>query len=119
MPFALARKYKNGPNSFQWQYLFPSKSVRLDRESREQRRWHASPRTLQKAIQKAVRVLDLNKRVTAHTLRHSFATHLLASGTDIRTIQELMGHKDLRTTMIYTHVIKKDLRAVTSPLDQL
>jgi len=63
--------------------------------------------------------MDLNKRVTAHTLRNSFATHLLDSGTDIRTIQELMGHKDVKTTMIYTHVLKKDLRSVTSPLDQL
>jgi integron integrase len=119
LPFALARKYKNAPTSFQWQYLFPSATVRRHKESGEHRRWYCSPRTLQRAIQKSVRVMDINKRVTAHTLRHSFATHLLESGTDIRTIQELMGHKDVRTTMIYTHVLKKDLRSVTSPLDQL
>jgi len=119
LPFALARKYKNAPTSFQWQYLFPSSTVRLHTESREHRRWHTSLRTLQKAIQQAIKSMDLNKRVTAHTLRHTFATHLLESGTDIRTIQELMGHKDVRTTMIYTHVLKNNLRSVTSPLDQL
>jgi len=119
LPFALARKYKNAPTSFQWQYLFPSNTVRLHSESREHRRWHTSPRTLQKAIQLAIKSMELNKRVTAHSLRHTFATHLLASGTDIRTIQELMGHKDVRTTMIYTHVLKNNLRSVTSPLDQL
>jgi integron integrase len=119
LPFALARKYKNAPTSFQWQYLFPSANVRPDKETGEKRRWYSSPRTLQKAIKKAVEFMDINKRVTAHTLRHSFATHLLDSGTDIRTIQELMGHKDVKTTMIYTHVLKKDLRSVTSPLDQL
>lgn len=74
---------------------------------------------MEKAVQNAAKAVDLNKRVTAHTLRHSFATHLLDSGTDIRTIQELMGHKDVKTTMIYTHVLKKDLRSVVSPLDQL
>lgn len=119
LPFAIARKYKNAPTSFQWQYLFPSASVRLDKDSKEPRRWYTSPRTLQKAIQRAAKIIDINKRVTAHTLRHSFATHLLDSGTDIRTIQELMGHKDVKTTMIYTHVLKKDLRSVISPLDQL
>ena len=119
LPFAIARKCKSAPTSFQWQYLFPPASVRKDRESGEHRRWHTSPRTLQKAVQKAAKAIDINKRVTAHTLRHIFATHLLESGTDIRTIQELMGHKDVKTTMIYTHVLKKDLRAVASPLDQL
>ena len=119
LPFALARKCKNAPTSFQWQYLFPSSTVRPYGDTHEFRRWHTSPRTLQKAIQQAIKAVDLNKRVTAYTLRHTFATHLLESGTDIRTIQELMGHKDVRTTMIYTHVLKKNLRSVTSPFDQL
>ncbi len=83
------------------------------------KRWHCSTSTLQKAVRGAVRILELNKRVTCHTLRHSFATHLLGAGTDIRTIQELMGHKDVRITMIYTHVLRQDMRSVTSPLDQL
>jgi len=119
LPNALNRKYKNAATSFQWQYLFPSSTSRKDIQSGVTKRWHCSTSTLQKAVRKAVQIIELNKRVTCHTLRHSFATHLLEAGTDIRTIQELMGHKDVRTTMIYTHVIRKDMRAVTSPLDQL
>lgn len=80
---------------------------------------HCSTSTLQKAVRKAVKMIQLNKRITCHTLRHSFATHLLESGCDIRTIQELMGHKDLNTTMIYTHVFRQGTRSITSPLDSL
>lgn len=119
LPNALARKYKNASIRFEWQYLFPSNTLRKDFSTNVIKRWHCSTSTLQKAIRKAVHSIQLNKRVTCHTLRHSFATHLLEGGTDIRTIQELMGHKDVRTTMIYTHVLKNNMRSVTSPLDLL
>ncbi len=119
LPNALARKYKNASIRFEWQYLFPSNTLRKDFSTNVIKRWHCSTSTLQKAIRKAVHSIQLNKRVTCHTLRHSFATHLLEGGTDIRTIQELMGHKDVRTTMIYTHVLKNNMRPVTSPLDLL
>jgi len=119
LPNALARKYKKASIRFEWQYLFPSKATRKDLNTEVIKRWHCSTSTLQKAIRKAVNTIHLNKRVTCHTLRHSFATHLLESGIDIRTIQELMGHKDVRTTMIYTHVLKNNMRSVTSPLDLL
>lgn len=119
LPDALSRKYKNAPTSFEWQYLFPSNTQRYSREEKVYYRWHSSVRTLQKAVSKAAKQIHINKRVSCHTLRHSFATHLLESGTDIRTIQELMGHKDLNTTMIYTHVLRQGTRQVKSPLDSL
>ena len=119
LPDALGRKYKNAATSFEWQYLFPSNTVRRAALDQPGLRWHCASTTLRKALQRAVKKAQLNKRVTCHTLRHSFATHLLQNGCDIRTIQELMGHKDLNTTMIYTHVLRQGLRAVTSPLDQL
>ena len=119
LPNALNRKYNNAATSFQWQYLFPSSASRKDIKAGVTKRWHCSISTLQKAVRSAVRIIELNKRVTRHTLRYSFATHLLEAGTDIRTIQELMVHKDVRTTMIYTHVLRKDMRSVASPLDLL
>lgn len=119
LPDALNRKYKNAPTSLQWQYLFPSASLNKPRDEQVYYRWHCSTSTLQKAVRKAARTLGLTKRVTCHTLRHSFATHLLESGTDIRSIQELMGHKDLNTTMIYTHVLRQGAKKVQSPLDRL
>ena len=119
LPDALARKYKNASTQFEWQYLFPSSTTRQKSPGAPVMRWHCSPSTVQKALRRAVKLTQLNKRVTCHTLRHSFATHLLESGYDIRTIQELMGHKDIRTTMIYTHVLRQGTKTVTSPLDQL
>lgn len=119
LPDAIAHKYKNASTRFEWQYLFPSSTIRTSNTNQTMMRWHCSVATLQKAVRHAVNLLNLNKRVTCHTLRHSFATHLLASGYDIRTIQELMGHKDLNTTMVYTHVLRQGTRTVTSPLDKL
>lgn len=119
LPDALNRKYKNAPTSFQWQYLFPSASLHKPSGEQVYYRWHCSTSTLQKAVRKAARTLELTKRVTCHTLRHSFATHLLEGGTDIRSIQELMGHKDLNTTMIYTHVLRQGGKKIRSPLDML
>lgn len=119
LPDALSRKYKNAPTSFEWQYLFPSNTQRYSKEEKVYYRWYSSVRTLQKAVSKGAKKIQINKRVSCHTLRHSFATHLLESGTDIRTIQELMGHKDLNTTMIYTHVLRQGTRQVKSPLDSL
>jgi len=119
LPDALSRKYKNSPTSFEWQYLFPSNTQRYSKEEKVYYRRYSSVRTLQKAVSKGAKQIQINKRVSCHTLRHSFATHLLESGTDIRTIQELMGHKDLNTTMIYTHVLRQGARQVKSPLDSL
>ena len=116
---ALSRKYKNAPTSFEWQYLFPSNTQRYSKKENVYYRWYSSVRTLQKAVSRAAKQIQISKRVSCHTLRHSFATHLLEAGTDIRTIQELMGHKDLNTTMIYTHVLRQGARQVKSPLDSL
>ncbi|MEE2730545.1 MAG: tyrosine-type recombinase/integrase [Pseudomonadota bacterium] len=112
MPNARSRKYPKADSSFSWQYVFPSSTARKDRQDQKTRRWHCSASTLQKALKQAVNRVGVSKRVTCHTLRHSYATHLLEAGTDIRTIQELMGDKDVRTTMIYTHVLRKEMRSV-------
>lgn len=119
LPGSLAKKYPNAPKSWEWQYLFPSKSLSKDPQSGEIRRHHVNESGLQKAIRGARSKADINKRVTSHTLRHSFATHLLESGTNIRVLQKLMGHADVKTTEIYTHVLKQNLDAVISPLDTL
>jgi len=117
IPDALSRKYPNAEKEWPWFWVFPAPAVSVDPESGVIRRHHIYSQHLQRKIKAAAKKADLNKRVTVHTLRHSFATHLLEHGYDIRTIQELLGHKDLSTTMIYTHVVNRNCLGVRSPLD--
>lgn len=119
MPDALERKYPQAARELGWQYVFPAKETSVDPRSGMTRRHHVGPSVLEKAIHRAVMEVGLTKRVTSHTFRHSFATHLLQSGTDIRTIQSLLGHDSLETTMIYTHVLQQGGMGVKSPLDLL
>ncbi|MEI7868021.1 MAG: integron integrase [Candidatus Methylumidiphilus sp.] len=119
LPDALEKKYPNAGREWGWQYVFPSTKLSVDPRSGVTRRHHADEKTIQRAIKQAVRDVGLVKPATPHTLRHSFATHLLQSGYDIRTVQELLGHKDVETTMIYTHVLNRGGRGVASPLDRL
>ena len=119
LPDALARKYPNAQREWVWQWVFPSPRLSVDPRSGFIRRHHMSPSALQRAIRQAAKRSNIHKRVSPHTLRHSFATHLLEDGYDIRTVQELLGHKDVRTTMIYTHVLNRGAKAVRSPLDSI
>jgi integron integrase len=119
LPRALAVKYPAAPRDWPWQWLFPATRCYTHRETGERRRHHLHETVVQRAIRQAALVAGLAKRVSAHTLRHSFATHLLEAGYDIRTIQELLGHRDVATTMIYTHVLNRGSLGVRSPLDLL
>ena len=119
LPYALARKYPRADSEWGWQYVFPAPGLSWDPRTGEHRRHHLHERALQRAFHDASRAAGVIKHATCHTLRHSFATHLLQSGYDIRTVQEILGHQSVKTTMIYTHVLNRGGRGVKSPLDAL
>jgi integron integrase len=117
LPYALDRKYPNAARDFVWQYVFPASRFSLDPRSGSMRRHHVNEQNIQRSVKAALQIAGMTKNGSCHSFRHSFATHLLEDGYDIRTVQELLGHKDVRTTMIYTHVLNKGGRGVRSPLD--
>lgn len=119
LPYALERKYPNAATEWGWQFVFPSARLAVDPRSGVRRRHHVQDQGIQRMLKRAVRDAGLAKPATPHTLRHSFATHLLENGYDIRTVQELLGHVNVKTTMIYTHVLNRGGRGVVSPLDRL
>jgi integron integrase len=118
LPFALRRKYPKAATSWVWQWVFPSRSFCRDPYSGEQMRFHLHPQNIQRSVKFAIRAAGIEKPASCHTFRHCFATHLLEDGYDIRTVQELLGHSDVKTTMIYTHVLNRGGRGVKSPLDR-
>ncbi|WP_353414947.1 integron integrase, partial [Arenicella sp. 4NH20-0111] len=119
MPDALARKYRHANRRLSWQYLFPSIKLSVDPQSGKIRRHHIDESGVNKAIRRAAKKANISKQVSSHTLRHSFATHLLQSGADIRTVQQQLGHSDVKTTEIYTHILKQGADGVKSPLSRL
>ena len=119
LPHALDRKYPNAGKEWTWQYVFPSTKLSRDPRKNIIRRHHMDPSSLDRAIKRAAKLANITKQISSHTFRHSFATHLLQTGTDIRTIQSLLGHNDVSTTMIYTHVLRQGGQGVKSPLDSL
>jgi integron integrase len=118
LPDALARKFRGADREWSWQYVFPAAARSRDPRSGAMRRHHLGEAAVQRAVKRAVREAGLVKRASCHTLRHSFATHLLESGYDIRTVQQLLGHRSVATTMVYTHVLNRGGLAIRSPLDQ-